>query len=742
MIPDLRTTMLAGAAWVGAAMGWWAGAPSLAVVAIVAVTACVLSALIHRPIAAPVVVMMVGATAVAALSGQARRVPTDVVDRTVEITAVVTGSARPVAVDPGRAPALFLPATVRSARAGSARWDLSLPARVFLDRSDLPPATRPGTTVVFHGRLADREPSAADIRVVAVSSVRVVADPSAGASVLNAIRVGLTDTTASADVDAAGLVAGIALGDESRQSPQFAEAMQDSGLSHLTAVSGGNFTVIMAALLLITRALRAPPPVQVSLTAAAVAGYVLLVGPQPSVVRAAAMAAVGLLGVLLGGVERGLPLLSACVAVLLVLSPELAWSLGFALSVVATAGLLVLAPVLLHGIEAHVPMVLALPLTVTLAAQVVTAPLLLAVGAPVSWVSVPANLVVAALIGPITILGLLAALVAPIWSPLASLLAVPALSLAQVVVFVARTAQQVALSPHGREIGRLLVVVVAAGLIWVAVVRLAGRRTATAAAVLTVLGSLLIGRLAGPPEDWRLVVCDVGQGTAVALRTGPNSAILVDAGPARADPGDCLAGAGVTRLDGVLISHYHADHIAGLAPVMAGNRGTPVWATAFAKPDAAVADLELLTGGMATPLVAGNTITWGEATATVLWPPADFRGSEDDANNGSLVLAVQWPDGFTALIPGDVEPESQTQIMQRWQGPGFDAVVIPHHGSDHQQPGFAQWAAADDGTAVASSGLGNTYGHPATETLTEYLAAGADVRRTDTEGSVFLPDGR
>jgi competence protein ComEC len=282
------------------------------------------------------------------------------------------------------------------------------------------------------------------------------------------------------------------------------------------------------------------------------------------------------------------------------------------------------------------------------------------------------------------------------------------------------------------------VVLGAAALLVAVVHRLGGRRLVGPVAVATCVASVGTVPLTAPSADWRVIVCDVGQGTAVIARTSVGS-LLLDAGPAGGDVAGCLARAGVDDLAGVVVSHFHVDHVAGLPEVLVSRQTAGVVAPAAAAQSTtrtAVVDLVQGAGVSLTTAAAGQHWQWGDVTARVLWPPGDQRSAESEANNGSLVLLLEWSDGFRALIPGDIEPESQQAIMDRWTLGALDVAVIPHHGSDHQDPRFAGWTRP--GVAIASAGVGNSYGHPAPTTLAEYAATGAVVRRTDQAGAVVV----
>ncbi len=235
--------------------------------------------------------------------------------------------------------------------------------------------------------------------------------------VANGIRDRLVEVGRGAlPADQAALLPALVLGDTSSLDEGTVAMFRTSGLTHLMAVSGANVSIVCGAVLLLGRliGLRA----SVMLAGLVLVGFVVLVRPSPSVLRAAVMGAIGLLGVVTARRKQAVPALAATILVLLAISPGLAVDVGFALSVVATAALVVLAPRWSVRLTARGwPKPLADALCVAVAAQVVTAPLIAAISGSVSVASVAANMVAGVVIAPITILGTAAAGLAAI-SPL------------------------------------------------------------------------------------------------------------------------------------------------------------------------------------------------------------------------------------------------------------------------------------------------------------------------------------
>jgi competence protein ComEC len=214
--------------------------------------------------------------------------------------------------------------------------------------------------------------------------------------------------------DQAAMVPALVLGDTSTLSGRVVDDFRTAGLTHLTAVSGANVTIVCGAVLL--SAGLVGPRAAVALAALVLLGFVILVQPSASVLRAALMGAVTLLAVVSHRRRQAIPALGATVIALMVGAPELAVDVGFALSVAATAGLVVLAPMWSRRLVGRGwPKLPADAVSVAVAAQVVTAPLVAGISGRFSIVAVVANLVVAVVIAPITVIGTAAAGLCALW---------------------------------------------------------------------------------------------------------------------------------------------------------------------------------------------------------------------------------------------------------------------------------------------------------------------------------------
>lgn len=652
---------------------------------------------------------------------------------------------------PGGTSQVLVPAELRGGEVGAQRWRGG--GRVLL----LAPAQ--GWSTLLPGQVATAEGLLAPAwrRDLSVAVLRVRGGPSGVGSPpwwqtgAGALREGLRSAAGVLPEAQAGLLPGLAVGDTRGLTAEVEEDFRAAGLTHLNAVSGANLAIVGGAVLGLLRLVRADPRLAAALSAAAMLGFVVLARPSPSVVRAAAMGAVILLALALGRARSAVPALAAAVLLLLVADPALAADPGFALSVLATAALVLVAPGWAVALRRRgVPPGVAEALVIPAAAHLATAPLVAGLSGQVSLVAVLANLLAAPAVAPATILGVLAAVTSVIAMPLAQACAWVAGPAVWWLVTVADRAAAVPGAvldwPAGLGGAALLVLVV---LVLLVLARGARSRAVLLAAGLGLLLVIVPTRfvpLGWPPAGWTVVACDVGQGDALVIATGsPGRAVLVDAGPDGGPVDACLDRLEVRSLALVVLSHLHADHIGGLAGAL---RGRPVAAVAVGPVDeppwalAEVARVAEARGSGLVRLVAGQRLEWPGLTLDVLGPlhpAADVDPDDGTAvNDGSLVLRATTPAG-TALLTGDVELAAQADLLAAGTSLRADVLKMPHHGSRYSSPAFL--SAVAPRAVLVSVGAGNTYRHPDPVLLGALQRAGAVVRRTDTAGDVAVVSG-
>ncbi|MGW3193026.1 ComEC/Rec2 family competence protein [Streptomyces sp. NPDC001118] len=640
----------------------------------------------------------------------------------------------------------------------------------------------PSTRLRVSGRLAPAQAggdrTAAVLRVRGRPGPRIVAGPSGLQRLAGRLRAGLREATDGLPGDARALLPGLVVGDTSRITPELDEAFKETDLTHTLAVSGSNLTILLALLIgppgLAQRAERRglAPRLGLSLRATALAAGVLTLGfvvvsrPDPSVLRAAACGAIALLALATGRRRSLVPALATAVLLLVLYDPWLARSYGFLLSVLATGALLVLAPGWSEALRRRrVPPRLAEALAAAAAAQAVCAPVTAVLSARVSLVAVPCNLLAEVAVAPATVLGFVALVTAPAAMALAKALAWCASWPTGWIAAVARTGA--ALPGAGVDWPGSWPGALALAAVTVAVV-LACRRLVRHPWWSGLLGVLLLLAVVRPapltrvitgwpPPGWKFAMCDVGQGDATVLATGEGAGVVVDAGPDPDLVDHCLRQLGITRIPLLVLTHFHADHVAGLSGVLRGRSVAAIETTGFEEPADEAAFVTRVAAARHIPVtraVAGEERRTGPVSWRVLWPPpstgplADPQASAwpgpvpvpepEDPNDASVAMLVRTG-GLRLLLLGDLEPPAQQALVRSPAAvelAGVDVLKVAHHGSAYQDPDLIRLVAPR--VALISCGADNPYGHPAPATVAALRAGGALVLRTDRDGGLAV----
>ena len=526
------------------------------------------------------------------------------------------------------------------------------------------------------------------------------------------------------------LARALLLGDGNALPPSQREAMRRVGLAHLVAVSGLN--VGMVATVFLVLLLRAPRGVRLVGTMAGVLAYALLVGPLPSLLRALLMAAVVLGALLLRRLPAALNGLAVSCLLLVLLDTSWVEDLGFQLSVAATAGLLALSTPLRHRLRMLGPF--AMPLAVTLAAQLATLPWSLSAFGRLSPVSPLANLIAIPWSG-------VALVVALAWASLRLAIGAAADLLLPVLDLLAAPLTWLERIPASRWITwpqqapwwcawtmtvLLITCVVLPRPRWSVAVRLV-------AVVALVVASLP----PAPPRSPELVMIDVGQGDAILLRDG-DATLLVDGGGwRRAGFGGrvllpALTALGVRRLDVLAVTHPDSDHCGGAADLLRELPVGQVWAPPGIAETACGTSLHAAHTRY-RELAAGDAARIARWRLRVLNPERDGKGAD---NHRSLVLLAEAA-GRRALLTADLDAAGEAALLRRWGAEVLkcDLLKVAHHGSPSSTiTPFLR--AAHPRLALISVGTGNAYGHPSPKVLALLDRERATVLRTDRDGMI------
>lgn len=543
------------------------------------------------------------------------------------------------------------------------------------------------------------------------------------------VRAAVVESVSDSGAGPAALIPALVQGDEQRLTERMRDDFRRTGLTHLLAVSGTNLTIVLVSVLLIGRAVGVRGRGQWVLGLLSIICFVLLARPDPSVLRAAGMGVVAL-SALGYGRAGGVRALSCAVLALLLIDPWLARSIGFTLSVCATAGILLLAPKWSILLGRWMPRWCAIAVAVPTAAQLACTPVIAAFSGEISLVAVVANLLAGPAVAPATILGLVGGLVALVSAPASHILGLGAGLFARWIIAIAGHA---AALPGASILWNhpLWLLVVVCILLIAAVSQIFSRPWLLAGlSMALIVGFVRPPDRGWPPPDWIMVACDVGQGDATILNAGNETAVVIDAGPEERTVDRCLKRLDVTSIPLLVFSHNHADHTDGWPGVVAGRR-VGIEATG---PTGA----PRLTQVAHRQLQAGDVIEVGQIILTVLAPEPGYTvvGTDGSAlNNASLVINAEIG-GIRILLTGDIEPEGQSALLARLSTVRADVLKMPHHGSRNQDRDFIVGLGAR--FATISAGAGNNFGHPAPDALRLLRKSGITPLRTDLRGDIAI----
>lgn len=602
-----------------------------------------------------------------------------------------------------------------------------------------------GATVSTLGRLAPSDERDVAGVLTGASDPQLRAGPDLWWRAAGAVRSSIRESVAGRPADQQALVPALVDGDDSTLDPDLESDFRTTGLTHLTAVSGTNLTLLVGFLLVLARWCGVRGRWLTVIAAAGIVGFLLVARTEPSVLRAAAMGTVGLLALGSNGRQRALRGLGVAVVVLLLVQPTLATSPGFALSVLATAGIVLLAPGWRDSLARWLPRWAAEAVAVPAAAQLACTPVIAGLSGAVSLVAVPANLLVAPAVGPATVLGLSGGLLGLVAAPLGHLCGLFASWCVAWIVLVARTGAAVPVAQVSWGTGPLaLALLVGVCVLAVAATPWVVRRPVTAVPVALVALLLVAVRLptpGWPTPGWVLAMCDVGQGDALVLHAGPHQGVVVDAGPDPRLVDDCLRRLDIDQVPLIVITHFHADHVDGLSGVLEGREVGAMWTTSLLDPPQAVDDVVRLAGeaGVVPTLPPSSVTTVGDVTLRVLWPrpgPPVLGPGDGSTANGASVVMLAEVQGVRLLLTGDVEPPGQLALAHDVPSLAVDVLKVPHHGSRYQD---AAWLGSlGSSVALISVGADNDYGHPASSTVEALEQDGDQVYRTDEDGTILV----
>ena len=539
--------------------------------------------------------------------------------------------------------------------------------------------------------------------------------------------------------DAGSLIPGLVLGDTSLQSSSFTQDMRRVGLSHLTAVSGANFALVATFLLWFLKFFVKRLRIRLYLVFFILTIFIFLVRPTPSVLRAAVMTAVVLIAKVLGDKSFGIPSLGCAISFLVLLDPFQAIDPGFALSVLATAGILLLPQYLNSKLERYikVPWILE-AILIPVSATIFCFPVIILLSSQFSLATIPANILVAPVIAPITILGFIAAILSPIAGFISHFLILIISPLASWIVWVCEQMNKFSVITFNYS-------GVFSAIFLILVILLLAKKRIIAIFVMTLFAlQLVLNSYLWPGPGWQIANCDVGQGDGLVVNLGRGSGLVIDTGPDPLKMGRCLHQLKIKKIPLLVLTHFHADHVGGVSAVTKGRDIGEVWISNNLQPEPSSKLVMNLLNGIKTRTVkAGDNFAFpaNALSIKVLWPNVtgqDFQslpGDGSQINNSSIALLIKSKD-LSLFTAGDIEPPVQEIITNSGELTSVDVLKVSHHGSSYQY--FPMLDLLKPKVALISVGAGNRYGHPSSDLIAQLEVRRISVWRTDQSGGLAL----
>jgi len=555
----------------------------------------------------------------------------------------------------------------------------------------------------------------------------------------------------------AALVRALVTGNRDHLTDEFTTSLQRTGLFHAVAVSGMHLALSAALFTLLLGRGKVSTALFTILWSLMFCG---MAGNTPSVIRAAVMIILLQIAPLLERERDNATALGTALMLLLLWNPFSAAHVGLQLSFGAVAGIFMISdPIQQWMLEklhlnkrfkrrvqrmlAAVPRFLVATLSATLGASLLTVPLVAVHFQSISLISPISNLLTLWAVSVLFTAGLLLGLLGIVLPTVGAVLAIPFTLLARYLQWIVEWLGRLPMAaiPLESVYYRMWAVFLCLLLGMV----LAGRgkvriRIPVCAGAVTLLVSVALTALTFQSGELAAAVLDVGQGQSVLLRSGDYFTLVDCGGDSIDNPGDIAAdylqSLGRNSLDLLVISHYHSDHANGIPQLL---RRVDVSAIALPRgeeEDALRNEILLQAQELEIEvwLIEEDThISLGPEQELTLYAPL---GQETDPNEQGLTVLATAGD-FDVLLTGDMGSEVEQILLEHAELPDTELLVVGHHGSRYSTSEELLAAVRPDG-AVISVGKDNRYGHPAQETLERLENAGADIYRTDLQGTVVI----
>lgn len=546
------------------------------------------------------------------------------------------------------------------------------------------------------------------------------------------------------------LLSSIVFGSRAAKAPKdIKETYKRAGVAHLLVASGMHLGILVGVCLFIVRSTRMPLWMGVLITSIVNFMYALMTGFGPSILRAAIMAEIMLVGLLFEREKEIYTSLALSAFIILLFNPKCLFDVGFQLSFGATWSLVYVAPVIAERLKPYLPKYLAALVSAAIAPVLASVPITLFHFSQASPIGVITNILLLPWVGIIVVLGFISTVLGAIFLPLGELINGSNLILLWIANWIVTTLAslpfaQIFLAPPKFPI----IIGYYVGLAGMVEILRRGKfpkinKFRLSVICLTVFCLLLWNAsLSSAIKGLTVTVLDVGQGDSILIEAPSGKRMLIDGSERHMGERvivPYLRKRGISKLDLVVLTHPHEDHVGGLPAVLEKIKVDTVLDSGFNyKSQSYRRFLSLIKRNKVKYQLAraGQNINFGQgAMAKILHPTLPFQ---ENVNNASIVMRLKYGN-FSMMLTGDNEEEGEEQILELFPSSALASTILKagHHGSrTSTSPEFLD--AVNPKIAVISCGRRNKFRHPHGVTLNRLKVRGIKTYRTDLDGAITI----